>query len=198
MGNIESTEAGGCFNGEAKVSMADGTCKQARDVRVGDMLMNAAGNGSTVIEACIIEAIDHQQLVKLGELLITPHHPVIHAGRWTYPCDVPGSSSVDAVIPLYNFITSNREPIRVEGLVLTSVGTYCEGLHDIEQNPEHRIWGTDLIVRIYQQHPQWPNITSTTDETVKAVNASIAGACDQLWALDSTSDKKKVEGEVGA
>jgi len=178
--NIDSTECGGCFNGEARVLMADGTYKLARDVQVGDQLQSASG-GSTSVEACVREAKSQQQLIQIGDLLITPHHPVVHDGRWVFPHQVPGSRYVDADMELCNFITSNREAIHVEGLVATSIGTYCEGLHDLEQNPEHRVWGTDLIVFIYQQHPQWPNITSSTVDTVAAVTAAMDGARDQLW-----------------
>jgi len=201
--NIEGTEAGGCFGGDAKLLMADGSHKQARDVRVGDLLMSASDGGqgqlhhmgksrggdgctTTKVEACVVEARDIHQLVQIGDLLITPHHPVVQDGRWTLPGDVQGAKHIDADMELFNFITTNREAIHVEGFVATSIGTYCEGLHDIEQNAEHRIWGTDAIVRIYQQHPQWPNITSATEEIMAAVEAvkegaSIEGASHQLW-----------------
>lgn len=189
--NIEGTEAGGCFNGEAMILMADGTHKQARAVQVGDALRSATGNGQTTVEACIREAKDRQQLVKLRELIITPHHPVVHAGRWTFPHEVPGSCFVDADIELYNFITSNRDAIHVEDFVATSIGTYCEGLHNIEQNSEHRVWGTDLIVDIYKQHPDWPNITSNTKDTIAAVSAAQAGSSGQLWCSGSTQVTRK-------
>merc|ERR1719482_710575 len=42
--NVDGTEAGGCFNGEATILMADGTYKQARAVKVGDQLKSASGS----------------------------------------------------------------------------------------------------------------------------------------------------------
>jgi len=186
--NVDGTEPGGCFNGEAKVRMADGTSKQARDIHVGDLLMSASdGCDTTTVEACIVEARGIHQLVQLDDLLITPHHPVVQDGRWILPHDVQGARQVDADVELFNFITTNREAIHVEGFVATSIGTYCEGLHDIEQNAEHRIWGTDLIVRIYQQHPQWPNITASTADTIAAVELAKEGSRDSLWPIRENS-----------
>jgi len=179
--NIEGTEAGGCFNAEALILMSDGSHKQARDVRVGDDLRSASTGGTTKVEACIVESQDTHQLVQIGNLLITPHHPVLQAGHWIFPHRVPGAVAIDANMELHNFITSNREAIHVEGYIATSVGTYCEGLHDIEQNAEHRVWGTDLIVNIYRQHPQWPNIVSNTAATVAAVDAALRGTPAHLW-----------------
>lgn len=201
--NIEGTEAGGCFGGDAKLLMADGSHKQARDVRVGDILKSASdGCTTTKVEACVVEARDIHQLVQIGDLLITPHHPVVQDGQWTLPSDVQGAKHINADMELYNFITTNRESIHVEGFVATSIGTYCEGMHDIEQNAEHQIWGTDAIVRIYQQHPQWPNITSSTEETMAAVQAAKDGATHQLWApwrrYKDTPAEARVATEKGA
>jgi hypothetical protein len=181
--NIDSTEYGGCFNGGAMVEMADGTLSKVHDIRVGDLLASGPnGATTTIVEGITVEVpAESQRLVQLGNLLLTPHHPVLISGQWIHPISIEGAQYVDTRIELYNFITSQRMPICLEGFVCTSVGTFCEGLHDIEGNLEQRIWGTDLIVQIFQQHPRWPYVKATSAETLAAVHRAKCGMTDHLW-----------------
>lgn len=178
-GNDSHDVCAGCFNGTARIRMADGSFKLAQDIAVGDMVLSGEGL-STRIEACIIEEQCHQRLVQIRDFLITFHHPVVDAGRWVQPSAVEGSRLVEANIPLYNFVTTNRDSIIIEDVVATSVGTYCEGLHDMT-NPEHQVWGTDTIVDIYKQHPCWPNIVSNSQETIMAVAAAMSNEPPPIW-----------------
>lgn len=180
-GNDNHDVAAGCFNGEAMVLLADGTLKQAQHIVVGDMLATSSGASRTTrVEACVEEAQALQRIVKIGNLLITTHHPVVRAGRWVRPLEVEDAELIEANIRLYNFITTDCAPIVVENFIATSIGTFCEGLHDL-RNPEHRIWGTRRIVDIYREHPDWPHIVSTSEETIAAVAAAAARSAFPIW-----------------
>jgi hypothetical protein len=49
----------------------------------------------------------------------------------------------------------NCVPIVVNGIVVSTVGTYCEGTHNLDK-PNHRLWATPRIVHVYKEHPTWP------------------------------------------
>jgi len=86
---------GGCISGEARVQMGDGTILKAKKIQSGDIVAIAGGGTATV--RCVIktnsDASGRMPLVNLGDLLITPWHPIrkssdgcwfFSSGCWPY------------------------------------------------------------------------------------------------------------------
>jgi Hint-domain len=76
-----------CFSGDAKVEMADGTFKEIRDVRTGDMV----ATGHELLAGLVTKALVHpvESMIPVavvvtehGELVGTPSHPIFHNGEW--------------------------------------------------------------------------------------------------------------------
>jgi hypothetical protein len=83
-----------CFNGDAKVEMADGTLKEIRHVRAGDMV--ATGHEHTsigLVTKMLMHPVEDAVSVAVvatehGELVGTPSHPIFHEGSWIEIGDV--------------------------------------------------------------------------------------------------------------
>lgn len=151
-----------CFNGEAKITMADGKIKLAKNVQVGDELLSTSGD-ITKVMAVIRQEERPKSLVKIENLLISKPHRILYEGKWIKPLQHPNAELVQASIQLYNFITEDCRPFIVEGIIASSIGQYCEGAHDLSK-PMHKLWASNHIVDIFKSHPQWPNINLKNDD----------------------------------
>lgn len=153
-----------CFSGEAGVYLADGQVKPAKDIQVGDKL--ATPEGCTEVQARTIQAVGcAKELVCIGDaLLISPSHRIMWEGRWVKPIQAEGAHLMIADIELYNFVTAPiGDPILVEGIVTSTLGTFCEGTHRMSK-PTHRLWNTPKIVKLLQRHVAWPNVVFESDD----------------------------------
>ena len=146
----------GCFNGEAKIVMANGELKEAKFVKVGDLVRTPSGKADTII-CKFVQKKGYKELVKIDDLLISQPHRIKYRGKWVKPIEVPGSKLIETDIPVYNFITENSKSIIVNDFIASTIGQFCEGSHDKEKI-NHQLWGSDKIVKLFKCHPQWPNI----------------------------------------
>ena len=93
---VEESSGGGCFNGDARVLMADGLFKMAAEIAVGNAL--AGGTAPIIVEAHTVQAspCSPRRLVKLPEVNITISRPhrVQRNGKWLKPEDIPGATLV--------------------------------------------------------------------------------------------------------
>jgi hypothetical protein len=155
------TPCAGCFNGEARVRMANGETKAAKEICVGDELATPLSPSFTAtVQARTVQAAGvAKTLVRIGDLFISQPHLVLDGCQWIKPIEVDGAKLVSADIALYNFVT---EPVGasvlVEDRVASTLGTHCVGAHDPVQKPLHNLWGSHHIVGLLQQHPTWPNV----------------------------------------
>ena len=58
---------------------------------------------------------------------------------------------------LHNFIVAGSVPIVVCDVVVSTIGTYCPGSHEV-QWPTHELWGGHHIVDLFAQREDWPDI----------------------------------------
>lgn len=60
--------------------MADGTYKKVKDIRKGDSVMTATGKSSKIV--CVVNTNCSSEksieVVQIGNLIITPYHPILH------------------------------------------------------------------------------------------------------------------------
>ena len=152
----------GCFNGEARVLLADGSVKEAHQVHAGDCIACDidCATSAVVIGRYVQSAGVRREVLRLcsGRLAISNSHRVKLCGRWMKPGDAADAERDSTFCgALYNFILDGRQPFVVEGMVVSSVGQYCEGAHDLTK-PTHRLWTSEHIVRVFRSHPMWPDI----------------------------------------
>ena len=154
----------GCYTGTASILLVDGSTKLAKDVQIGDKL--AARHGPTAAAVMThttvigrhIQSARSWKLIKIGDLMISSMHRIVYNGQWIEPSFHPAAEVVcvhDQA--LYNFVVDGSLLIQVNHILVSTVGTYCEGSHDF-QWPTHELWGSCHIIDILRQHPGWPEI----------------------------------------
>lgn len=118
-------EAGGCIHEDCLVVMQDGSRKHIKEIKKGDKVKGG-------IVKCIVKTkvFDYVEMVKIGDLIITPWHPIKMDNEWIFPCQCPNSIKSRMFIETYyNFVME-------EGYSLTCENTECIGLgHNMNDNP---------------------------------------------------------------
>ncbi len=87
------TRSGCCVHPDTRISMADGTTKAAKDVRVGDELITQAGTGK--VQIITNPELGYRSLYSYGRgsYFITGDHPIHADGEWKSL--MPGFSKLD-------------------------------------------------------------------------------------------------------
>ena len=150
-----------CFSPDCNVLLADGvTTKRAADIEVGDTLWTPSSGKVTVVTGHIIQKQDQhcRELIQIGDMLISKMHRIQSKGVWIRPVDYPNAVSVTKPSELHNFIVENLVPIVVNGIVVSTIGTFCQGQHQSTQ-PNHALWASSHIVTVFQHHPHWPVVS---------------------------------------
>jgi len=159
----EVYENAGCYTGTASILLVDGSTKLAKDVQIGDKLAarhgpTAAVMTQTTVIGRHVQSARSWKLIKIGDLMISSAHRIVFNGHWIEPSFHPAAEVVcvhDKA--LYNFVVDGCLLIQVNGILVSTVGTYCEGSHDF-QWPTHELWGSRHIIDILRYHPGWPEI----------------------------------------
>ncbi|KAJ3430759.1 hypothetical protein M0812_02431 [Anaeramoeba flamelloides] len=100
-----------CFHGDSPVLMEKNKTKLIKDVKKGDLLHN----GARVM--CVIKTVCDQgktDLVTIGDLKITPWHPILKNGKGVFPCEMqkPVYQSCDCV---YSFALDSKHIMKIGG-----------------------------------------------------------------------------------
>ncbi|KAL0223828.1 hypothetical protein P9112_003218 [Eukaryota sp. TZLM1-RC] len=108
--------SGVCFAGECLVDTANGL-KRVDELKKGSVL----SNGSTVV--CVVKSVCKKQteLVSIGELMITPYHPLLIDGDWKFPIGIAESKVMD-VDYVYNFVLDSNHTMTVSGFECVTLG----------------------------------------------------------------------------
>lgn len=150
-----------CFSPDSLVLMADGVeTKRAEDIAIGDKVYapHLEGGAAAVLGHIIQKQDGHaRNLIKIGDMLISKMHRVQYKGEWIRPRMYPNAQEVKLPCELHNFIVTASSPIVVNGIVVSTIGTFCEGLHDMKK-PNHALWASSQIVDVFKLHPRWPVI----------------------------------------
>lgn len=77
---------GGCIHEECLVQMQDGTKRKMKYLKKGDAVVGG-------IIKCIVKThvFNWIQMIKIGDLIITPWHPIRMNGGWVFPAECPGA-----------------------------------------------------------------------------------------------------------
>ena len=152
--------AGGCIDGDVPVTMADGSRKPAREVRVGDLVCTANGKIGKVT-MCMPSKLGPETLCtkfKNG-VVITAWHPACYPkSNWEFPFyfkdATQGTASEFGMDDVYSFCVRGIEgqaPSEVYGLI---VGDGDDVMHVITLGHEikdvdvlnHPFWGTNNVL----------------------------------------------------
>ena len=147
---MEIIQDGGFFHGSCTVFMGDGSHKQVKDIRRGDTVRSFNRRCVKVLGVMITRIPNKKtDLVKIGDLLITPYHPVLFDNHWTFPKDIVKPHS-QACVKLYTFALESDHII-----LINSVPCACLA-HNI-RGPvvSHDYFGTDRILRDLEKLSSW-------------------------------------------
>jgi hypothetical protein len=131
-------QTGGCFADSTRILMADGTTKDIQNIRRGDEVM--CGEEKVRVE-CLVEWTRVMECVSVGDLLITPWHPIRLDGEWVFPYDT--AEDVRTVTrDVYNLVLDKGHVVTAEGIEACTLG---HGFTDNEVI-KHAFYGTSAVV----------------------------------------------------
>ena len=81
-------EYGGCISQGCMVLMHDNSLKPIEKLRKGDLVRTR--NGRSAELECLVRSnvFKEVNMVKIGNLLITPWHPIRAQGKWEFPASI--------------------------------------------------------------------------------------------------------------
>lgn len=182
--NAFNNRYGGCFGGEGRVRMADGSTKRVKDLRAGDQVAvpstapstaptlgasDAAGSYTAGRVVCVV-AYSGVRPVRLpgSGLVITAWHPVRDpaSGAWRFPADLAAEALAERYVgsTLDEAVQAVLQPeqevynlVLEAGHVVEVDGVACVTLgHGFQEDVvRHPFFGTQAVVRELQALPGW-------------------------------------------
>lgn len=140
-----------CFAGPCRVQMANGEWKPCQDIRKGDQVVSK--NKTSTIQ-CVLKTRCKNHvatLVRYDRLVVTPWHPIVDEGKWTFPAKLADADQY-ACEAVYSFLLEDRAPSMViEGVQCITLA------HGIKKDPvaEHPFYGTENVVTALQGLTGW-------------------------------------------
>ncbi|ORX87749.1 hypothetical protein BCR32DRAFT_324277 [Anaeromyces robustus] len=137
---------GGCFNGDAIVSLANGQTKCVKDLKKGDRL-----NNNSIVQ-CLIEQQTSNRLSKsymcdIQGVLFTPYHPILVNNTWYFPIDLVEAKLI-SINSWFNLILMDEANQKYEvefinGVKAITLG-HCRNENDILKHP---YFGSELVLK---------------------------------------------------
>ena len=136
--SVYNNAGGGCCIGESNVLMGDGyTLLPIKNIIKGQRVITCDPNNNfqyVVSEVeCVIETFIHESMSALStvssngmKLTLTPYHPIINNGKWTFPVSLSEPSPIGCK-SVYTLIVKNRFPIVVQGFIYATLGHTLTG-----------------------------------------------------------------------
>ncbi|KAK6345939.1 hypothetical protein TWF730_010278 [Orbilia blumenaviensis] len=89
-----NVRGGVCFTGDSPVALADGTQVRIDTLRRGSVLRTSRGAGevSAIIKTKISGTTE---ICTIGEMKVTPWHPIRYHGSWRFPNDIEESAQIE-------------------------------------------------------------------------------------------------------
>jgi Mg-chelatase subunit ChlD len=130
----------GCIYGSGQVLMADGTTKPVRQIRKGDKVRTYQGVTAQV-RMVLKTPTQFASLVQIGDLLITPWHPIHVKGKWVFPHDIHPEQLRECGA-VYNFVLSRGHSVIVDNVPCITLG------HGVVDDPVlyHPYLGSQKVV----------------------------------------------------
>lgn len=115
---------GGCFHGDSKVHMSNGSFKKVKEIRKGDQIFDRNGRSSTV--ACVVKLLarnNEMEMVTLKDgLCVTPFHPVSQPGQsWDFPLNL-GKVQKISCEAVYDFVLDSNHSVMINDMACVTFG----------------------------------------------------------------------------
>eukprot|EP00928_Gymnodinium_smaydae_P035026 TRINITY_DN24710_c0_g2_i1.p1 TRINITY_DN24710_c0_g2~~TRINITY_DN24710_c0_g2_i1.p1 ORF type:complete len:749 (+),score=136.98 TRINITY_DN24710_c0_g2_i1:195-2249(+) len=143
--------AAGCIAGFSQALLADGSRKAVRDLRAGDrVLSSSAGESAEILCVVRVRCPDGRAaLCDVDGALLTPYHPILVDGEWSFPADhvAPETVDCDAV---YNFVLggSATKALMVGATLCIALG------HGVDTGAaRHPYFGSERSVKDLESFP---------------------------------------------
>ena len=151
---------GGCFTGDSKMLLSNGTFKQVKDLKKGDNVLCLADPYSITSglkEAkivCILKMVTNGSVTlvttKKG-LKITPWHPIIKNGVWSFPSNL-FEAKKEPCDELYTILLDTYFNFNLNGSWVIGIGhNYKVGIL------AHNYFGSQKIVNDLMSQSDWTN-----------------------------------------
>jgi hypothetical protein len=165
--------SGGCFGDDGNVLMNDGSVKRVKDIVKGDVLDGGATVMCTITFADVVNL-----LVPVNDtttLSITPWHPILVNGVWTFPNTLAGT--ITNTQPLvYNFILDSKHIVTINGVQACTLAHGFEG-----PVISHDFYGTNRVKDDLMKFPAWES--GRIDLTSKNVLVDIETTCVTAYVV---------------
>ena len=167
-------QSGGCFHGDCRIRMKDGSLRKISEVKAGDYVATPEGYYPVTAVVVCGSQLPSQPMVQLENLSITPWHPVRIAGEWKFPADLAPYTS-RPVKTVYNLVLPAVHIVYVEGYQCCTLGHGLQG-----KVIEHPFFGTDAVIQSLQKIPGWAE-GRPTFVNLKAIRNPVEGhICDWI------------------
>ncbi len=140
----------GCFAPDTLIRLADGSLQRIADIAPGTLVATPTGNA--VVRALVTCGTQQrsQPMTNLGDLWITPWHPIRLNGEWRFPADVAGLC--ERLIPVvYNLVLDTGHIVYADGYET------CTLAHGFNDSPviQHDFFGTNRVLEDLANAPGW-------------------------------------------
>jgi len=143
--NVYYNAQGGCFHENCSISMFDGPEKPVKKLVKGDRVRTPNGNGAEIL--CVLKMHcpnKKASLVEVGDLLITPYHPIRVDGTWSFPCQIPDTRTSEVSCEaVYSFVL-NEESEHV--VIINNTECVTLGHRFQEDVVRHEYFGSSAVV----------------------------------------------------
>ena len=161
--------SGGCFAAHCKIAMGDGSKVPIKEIVPGSSVWTPTGPATVVALVTCGSKLRTQPMVQLGELCITPWHPIrLNNGTWVFPADQTPYQDrlIDTV---YNLVLDQGHIVDCEGIHCVTLG------HGFtEPVVAHAFFGSDLVIKDLMKLPGW-TIGRPAFTNLKTVHNPITG-----------------------
>ena len=145
----------GCFHEHCLITMQDGSKKQCKDIKRGDIL--SSGDSVEGIFRSDLSNVDNKiPLVHFEDnrnrgnpVMLTAYHPIRIDGKWQFPVDLVKDVIDTPCTSLFSFVLKNR----TSSIVVNDIEciTLAHGI-ECDNVASHSFFGTEKIVEALKSH----------------------------------------------
>ena len=142
--------SGGCFAPSSLIKMADNSYKQIQSIHPDiEYVWTPSGPAKVIALVKIGSSKLYQPMSNINKLWITPYHPILYEGKWTFPAHI--GFYCDRLMPVvYNLVLESGHIIDVNDFLCPTLG---HGL--TEDVVKHDYFGTHCVIDDLKKLPGW-------------------------------------------
>lgn len=144
-----------CAHG-SKIKLFDNSYKNVEDITKDDRVITIDNNGNmgiSEIECVVKSKCDNnlELLVEIGDLKITPYHPIKYDNRWCFPTSIGFTEIIECPF-VYSFVIKNRNSVYINDIEFATLGHMYTGLVI-----EHDYFGTNEVLNDLKKFETYNN-----------------------------------------